>query len=189
MLAHHFRFMAKYHKHCTIRLINHINSNNISDEEYHSDAFLYFRSIHGTMAHLLGGDQIWYERILGENTSSHHVTSNIFPIYALEPPDIGTAWEARFQDKKQLFKKLEDMCDAWILLLKDKDDEWVTDQIKYNDSSGVPTKLIRASGLSQVFNHGTHHRGQISAAFSKFGKDCPSFDLQTMGESFEEYNI
>lgn len=31
--------------------------------------------------------------------------------------------------------------------------------------------------LLHMFNHGTHHRGQISAAVSGFGYDVPAMDL------------
>jgi uncharacterized damage-inducible protein DinB len=28
-----------------------------------------------------------------------------------------------------------------------------------------------------VFNHGTHHRGQITAALTAMGRPCPELDL------------
>ncbi|WP_407646218.1 DinB family protein [Glaciimonas soli] len=28
-----------------------------------------------------------------------------------------------------------------------------------------------------IFNHGTHHRGQLSAALTSMGYDCPEIDL------------
>jgi uncharacterized damage-inducible protein DinB len=31
-----------------------------------------------------------------------------------------------------------------------------------------------------VFNHGTHHRGQISAAITAMGHACPEIDLVWM---------
>ena len=184
-LAHHFRFMAAYHKHSTLRLISAVQQN-ISPHEYQHNFSLYFRSVHGTMAHLLGGDQIWFERISGIPTPE--LLDTIVPIYNLEPPDaIGLAWEQRSPDQAQLFQDLVDICDDWETLLHDKDDAWCTGSVTYHDTAGLPTTLIRASGLSQVFNHGTHHRGQVSATFSKMGKDCPSFDLQSMEEKFAEY--
>lgn len=34
--------------------------------------------------------------------------------------------------------------------------------------------------LGHVFNHGTHHRGQISAALTSLGQPAPELDLVTM---------
>ena len=31
--------------------------------------------------------------------------------------------------------------------------------------------------LAHVFNHGTHHRGQITAALTALGQPCPELDL------------
>jgi len=160
---------------------------------------LYFRSIHGTMSHILGGDQIWHARLTNTNTTNTNTTTatantelmaTITPIYALEPPEaIGLAWEARSPDRATLFQDLLSICDAWCTLLQEKNDAWCMLPITYTDTAGVPTTLIRAAGLSQVFNHGTHHRAQISAAFSHFNlaMQCPSFDLQSMKQRFKEY--
>jgi uncharacterized damage-inducible protein DinB len=34
-----------------------------------------------------------------------------------------------------------------------------------------------AATLAHVFNHGTHHRGQISAALTAMGQPAPELDL------------
>ena len=47
--------------------------------------------------------------------------------------------------------------------------------------------IVRAAGLTQVFNHATHHRGQISTGFANFGIECPSFDHQGLGDFFLKY--
>ena len=37
-----------------------------------------------------------------------------------------------------------------------------------------------AATLAHVFNHGTHHRGQITAAITALGHRCPEIDLAWM---------
>ena len=37
-----------------------------------------------------------------------------------------------------------------------------------------------AATLLHVFNHGTHHRGQITAALTSMGYHCPEIDLVNM---------
>jgi uncharacterized damage-inducible protein DinB len=34
--------------------------------------------------------------------------------------------------------------------------------------------------LTHVFNHGTHHRGQITAALTMLGQPCPELDFVWM---------
>ena len=42
---------------------------------------------------------------------------------------------------------------------------------------GSPARLPRASCVLHVFNHGTHHRGQVTAAVTQFGGRAPEIDL------------
>ena len=37
-----------------------------------------------------------------------------------------------------------------------------------------------AATLGHVFNHGTHHRGQITAAITAMGHACPEIDMVWM---------
>ena len=45
---------------------------------------------------------------------------------------------------------------------------------------GTPASLPFAATLAHVFNHGTHHRGQITAALTALGQPCPELDLVYM---------
>ena len=38
-------------------------------------------------------------------------------------------------------------------------------------------RLPFAATLAHVFNHGTHHRGQITAALTALGQPCPELDM------------
>ena len=42
---------------------------------------------------------------------------------------------------------------------------------------GQAMNLPFATTLAHVFNHGTHHRGQISAALTFLGQPAPELDL------------
>ena len=47
----------------------------------------------------------------------------------------------------------------------------------YTDKHPTPFSLPFAPALLHVFNHGTHHRGQITAALTALGQPCPELDL------------
>mgnify|MGYP003483959232 FL=1 len=40
--------------------------------------------------------------------------------------------------------------------------------------------LPYSATLLHIFNHGTHHRGQITAALTSLGYSCPELDLVYM---------
>ena len=187
-LAHHFRYMAFYNKNCTERLISTFckgspRNNEAIEAVYNKSIKLFFNSMHGTMNHILGADQLWYARITGSA-----MPQDISSIYALDGDALGKAWEDRL-GKDDLFSRLQVQCDKWITLLEDKDDKWCLEEVTYKDTEGNDIIIVRAAGLTQVFNHGTHHRGQISTGFANFGIDCPSFDHQELGDYFLKYGV
>ena len=182
-LSHHFRYMGQYNKHCTKRLLDFVRKE-VSNDTYRKDINLFFRSIHGTLNHILGADQLWYSRL-----SSSAMPIGVCPIYELEGKELGKAWENRVSDMDDLFTALLDQCNAWNKLLFDKDDSWCMETVTYIDTEGFPTEIVRCAGLSQAFNHSTHHRGQLSAAICNLNMKCPSFDMQTMGDQFLGYTL
>ncbi len=41
-------------------------ASDLTDEEYHRDCGAFFKSMHGTLNHVLAGDRIWLNRFTGE---------------------------------------------------------------------------------------------------------------------------
>jgi len=57
-----FRAMARYNRWMNERIYGHCE--NLSDAERKADRGAFFRSIHGTLNHLLLGDRLWLGRFL-----------------------------------------------------------------------------------------------------------------------------
>jgi uncharacterized damage-inducible protein DinB len=53
-------------------------------------------------------------------------------------------------------------------------------KLAYTTMRGQDVALPFAATLAHVFNHGTHHRGQITAALTLLGQQCPELDLVYM---------
>ena len=137
----------------------------LSISERTSHKGLFFKSIHGTLNHLLWADLLWLSRFTGDGSSA---------------PPIGTDL---FDDFEKLALARSD-CDAkisdWANAL---DDEWLAGPVTftsktYNTSCTRPGWLL----VSHMFNHATHHRGQLTAVLSQMGCDYGITDLPFMPE-------
>ena len=49
--------------------------------------------------------------------------------------------------------------------------------LDYTTMRGDTASLPFAATLAHVFNHGTHHRGQITAVLTALGQPCPALDF------------
>ena len=60
----HFLMMARYNAWANARVYR--MASQLSDEQYRRDVGAYFKSLHGTLNHLLATDRIWMHRLTGE---------------------------------------------------------------------------------------------------------------------------
>lgn len=162
MYAHqHFQTLARYNVWATHRLLEAIEK--ISDEDYRRDTGLFFKSIHGTLNHLLVGEHmIWYPRFAcGES-----------PKLALDA-EIESV-------RERLMQALRGGSGNWKPLIESFAAERFEGKLSYTRMNGQAMSLPFFDTLTHVFNHGTHHRGQITAALTMLGHPCPQLDLVWM---------
>ena len=69
---------------------------------------------------------------------------------------------------------------AWLPLLEIWPEHRLHGQLSYHRVAGGESSLPFAATLQHVFNHGTHHRGQITAALTMLGQPAPEIDLVYM---------
>jgi uncharacterized damage-inducible protein DinB len=160
-LHSHFGTLASYNVWATQRLFNHIDA--LPEADYRRDAGLFFKSVHGTLNHLLLGEHlVWFQRFA-------HGQSPSVPL----DTEVET-------DRVRLRDALTVGAAAWHDFIRDcPSDRW-TSPLHFRRINGAPTSLPFAPTLMHVFNHGTHHRGQITAAITAMGYPCPEIDLVLM---------
>jgi uncharacterized damage-inducible protein DinB len=153
----HFTALARYNVWATQRLLDAIAP--LSDTDYRRDVGLFFKSIHGTLNHLLVGEHlIWFRRF----------AEGVSPKDSLDR-------EAE-ADRQRLATALLDGAARWEPLIQSWPAERFDGQLSYTTMSGTPANLPFAATLGHVFNHGTHHRGQITAALTALGQPGPDLD-------------
>lgn len=154
----HFLTFARYHAWATRRLLDAVAP--LSDEAYRRDVGLFFKSVHGTLNHLLVGETLlWFRRF------AHG-----------ESPALKLDMEAE-PDRARLAQAVLDGAMAWEAAISAWPAERFDGRIRYTRMTGAVVDLPFAPTLAHVFNHATHHRGQITAALTLLGQPGPELDL------------
>ena len=132
----------------------------LSDEERKADRGSFFRSIHGTLNHLLLGDHIWMGRFTGE----------AYPVGSLHQELCSDFTELRSQRRS-----MDERIELWAATLTDA----VLDGRLEFTSIVNPRSRSYDMGVcvAHFFNHQTHHRGQLTALMSQAGLDYGVTDL------------
>jgi len=156
-LQPYFLTLASYHRWAYRKLIESLKP--IDDQEYRQDAGLPFGSIHGTLNHLLLVDRLWLAR------------------FEHQPAAYTRLDEEIEQDRLRLASALDQGVERWRQVLMGWSDERFSGDLSYLTTEGVPRCLPVIPLLAHVFNHGTHHRGQITAVITRLGFDYPVLDL------------
>lgn len=164
MLARpHFAMLARYNLWATRRLMEHVDA--LPEADYRCDAGLFFKSIHGTLNHLLVAEHALWRRRFAEGVS----------------PRMKLDAELE-SDRARLRERLIDGAACWLPLVESWPEERFDEAsvLEYTSTQGDARRLPFAATLAHVFNHGTHHRGQITAAITASGRPGPELDLVWM---------
>jgi len=157
----HFATLARYNTWATQRLLDAVAQ--VDDADYRRDVGLFFKSIHGTLNHIVVGEHlIWYPRFArGESPRVAHALE-------VEP------------DRRRLAERLLADAARWQPLIERWPAKRFDGTLDYTTMRGQPATLPFAATLAHVFNHGTHHRGQVTAALTRLGRPGPELDLVYM---------
>ena len=157
----HFTTLARYNLWATRRLFEHVDA--LPEADYRRDAGLFFKSVHGTLNHLLVAEHGLWQRRFAEGVSPRLKLND----------EIET-------DRARLRERLIEGAAAWLPLIESWPEDRFEGVLEYTSTDGVARRLPFSVALTHVFNHGTHHRGQVTAAITAFGRACPELDLPWM---------
>ncbi|WNZ22537.1 damage-inducible protein DinB [Leptolyngbya sp. NK1-12] len=131
----------------------------IPDNVRKQDRGAFFKSIHGTLNHLLFGDRIWMGRLTRTPFSAQ----------------LGEELYSDFAELRQQRQITDWQILNWAQQLSP---EWLNQSLTY--TSGVDGKsrtLPHWLLVTHLFNHQTHHRGQLTTLLSQLGYDPGITDL------------
>jgi uncharacterized damage-inducible protein DinB len=161
MIAPEFvRLMAAYNAEMNRRLYG--AAANLSDAERKADRGAFWKSIHGTLAHILWGDFQWMSRF--DNWPK--------PPGALK--DSAALCDDFGELRARRIKADADIEDWARRVTK----EWLAeDLVWYSGAAQRDVRRAKGALVVHLFNHQTHHRGQAHALLTACGQQTGDTDL------------
>ena len=157
----HFTLMAEYNAWANARL--YAMASRLPDEQYRRNVGAYFKSLHGTLNHILVADRIWMHRLTGAGQHPTRLDEFLFD-------ELSALSAAREQEDRGIIR--------FVAALSD---DQLEETCEFRTLNGTHYKLRRREILAHVFNHQTHHRGQAHTVLTVLGVAEPdSLDLLVM---------
>jgi uncharacterized damage-inducible protein DinB len=131
----------------------------LSDDVRKKDQRAFFRSIHGTLNHILACDLMFL--------SSFTKDADFVECEGDLHEDFDELRQHRGAVDQQLLRWSESVSPEWL--------NTPSTYTHYED--GVPRTVTQGFWVVHMFNHQTHHRGQITTLLTQLGHDIGSTDL------------
>ena len=156
--ADYARTMARYNRWMNGKLYD--CAARLDDAARKQDSGAFFKSIHGTLNHLLVGDRVWIGRFTG-------------PVFI--PTSLAQELYADFDELRRERERTDAAIEAYAATL---DGERLASTLHYTSISNPAARTIPlALALTHFFNHQTHHRGQVTTLLMQRGIDPGVTDL------------
>jgi uncharacterized damage-inducible protein DinB len=156
--AAHYWMFGHYNAWANSRLYEAVAQ--LSTEQYRADRGAFFKSVHGTLNHLLVTDRIWMRRFTGEGEAPDRLDAILFE-----------AFEGLRAARETEDRRIVGFVDGL-------DDGRIAGTIRYRRVfSPEEFEQQLAPALAHWFNHQTHHRGQVHALLTGLVGKAPELDL------------
>jgi len=164
--------MARYNQWMNQKLYDKVQL--LSDDEIAKDRGAFFSSILGTLNHILVGDLLWFRRFAASKVCKEHLTAmKDIPRPTSLDGLLFTDIRALHEQRELMDKLILDFSHTWNQTMLQSD-------IRYRDMKDNKHQRPLGELLQHVFNHQTHHRGQVTTLLFQTGIDPEATDLLVM---------
>ncbi len=159
----HARTMARYNRWMNAKLYD--CAGRLSDEERKQDRRAFFKSIHGTLNHLLLADNIWMGRFEAKPFAAKALDQEL---------------HADFAELRHAREAMDQRILDWAAALTEEN---LAGELRYTSIvNPQPRRIAMGLAVTHFFNHQTHHRGQLTTLLFQCGIDPGVTDLMWMAQ-------
>jgi uncharacterized damage-inducible protein DinB len=156
-----FQLLAEYNQWMNIKLYGVCSR--LSEEELRLDRKAFFGSIYMTLNHIMYGDLAFLSRFTG---------------HPAQVPNLGQELVSSFTALRTERETLDIRIIDWVSAL---DPFWLDKEQAYKSKVDDKIHTVpRWALVTHMFNHQTHHRGQVTTLLSQMGLDIGSTDIPFM---------
>ncbi len=134
----------------------------LSDAERRVSHGAFWESIHGTLNHLLWADRVWMSRFDGWERPKESMAESAGMVV-----NFADLTQARVDTDARLMEWAGKIDAAWL----------AEDQTWFSGAAQREVRRPRTLLLTHLFNHQTHHRGQVHAMLTAAGQETGDTDL------------
>ena len=178
-MRYHLEMLGRYNQWLNSKI--YLAASRISEKDLAENHGAFFGSILGTLNHIMVGDIIWLKRF------AKHPSSMVSLSGVVELPNPTSLDQIIYNDFASLHSQriwLDKQIIEWLVEIADTDLDNIID---YKTTMGEIHRKQYSSLILHLFNHQTHHRGQVSTLFSQLGIEIGATDL--LGVIPEEANV
>jgi uncharacterized damage-inducible protein DinB len=157
-LIAHFQNLARYNRVANHRIYEACAQ--LDDTEYRKPRAGSLGSIHALLNHILLGDRIWMQRFESDGPTTTP------PLKTILYDDFAELRDARLREDERVEKFFASVSAPF----------WDR-PIAYVNSLGQPYTDPAAASVAHLFNHQTHHRGQVHVMLAQTAVAPPSLDM------------
>jgi len=159
----HAQLMAQYNEWMNTRM--YALCATLPETELHKDRGAFFQSIYGTLNHIAYGDLAFMSRFTGH------------PGIVPEP---GADLFGTFSQLRTERSALDERIRVWSESLSPA---WLAEPLTYTSKIDGKTRTMpRWVLVTHMFNHQTHHRGQVTTLLSQMDLDVGATDIPFMSQ-------
>ena len=154
----YFQMFAGYNAWANARL--YAAAAELTEAQYRENRGAFFKSVHGTLNHLLVTDRVWMQRITGLGEAPDRLDAILFE-------DFAGLRAAREREDRRIVEHIDSLSEAAFAGV-----------IRYRRVTTPDVyEQPLTPALAHLFNHQTHHRGQAHALLTALAGKGPELDL------------
>ncbi|MGB0135435.1 DinB family protein [Dokdonella sp.] len=171
-LKDNFELLAQYNRWMNDKV--YTAASHMPRTELHADRGAFFGSVFGTLNHILVADTLWLKRFALHDAGFQSLRG----MSSIPAP---TSLSGHLHPEIEDLQAARTAMDAMLVSLtrEARDIDYDTNLTYANTSGQVFTRQL-APLMQHVFNHQTHHRGQITTLLNQAGVDVGVTDLPMM---------